>query len=230
MASGVGSVGMQRPGGKHAATSGESPGKQATDRTVTLEADVACTPTESYEIWATERGVTSFLLLPRRSSMRKSAGGTISFSFPAKTVRACGMEPPAHICWPPSPAGSFPSSGSFSPAMRPRAQTRRHTRRPSSDCQIRFRRGWRFNSSRPRPARTSTCATLDLARVICGRIACLVHPGLGRSPAPRWPGSAASDMPPTDSRERRRRGVDGLPRDAQNAGRRVPTMSEGDIR
>ena len=36
------------------------PGKRETARTVALEADVACSPTESFRMWATEAGVRSF--------------------------------------------------------------------------------------------------------------------------------------------------------------------------
>lgn len=55
------------------------PGKQMTDRTISLEASVACDPRQAYELWATEQGVKSFFA--PRAFIDGKVGGRYAIAF-----------------------------------------------------------------------------------------------------------------------------------------------------
>lgn len=67
-----------------AATAGEGPelnlpGKRLTPRTVVLEADVACPPAESFELWSTRPGVESFYAPAARIGRKPGDEYTVMF-------------------------------------------------------------------------------------------------------------------------------------------------------
>lgn len=62
---------------------GRPPGKVDTGRTISLQADVACTPSESYALWSTDEGVRSFFAPDSHVEARAGGAYTIIF-FPSE--------------------------------------------------------------------------------------------------------------------------------------------------